>query len=82
MYKNECKEYLRLINQSTNKIQDLLIDIKTNIHNLEKLGYKIPKNLDTWTSENCWENLNIYFKMYQEEFNKFTIEKLEDLKKD
>ena len=53
MFKNEIKNNLKAINDSTKKIDSELVNIKIAIHNLEKLG------LDTKDLEKLLDNVGI-----------------------
>ena len=67
MFKNEIKNNLKAINDSTKKIDSELVNIKIAIHNLEKLG------LDTKDLEKLLDNVGIEiykFKNYSNDLTK------------
>ena len=67
MYKNEIKNNLETIYDSTKNIDSELVNIKIAIHNLEKLG------VNTHDLEKQLDNIGI-------EFYKFKVENKEVLK--
>ena len=67
MYKNEIKNNLETIYDSTKNIDSELVNIKIAIHNLEKLG------VNTHDLEKQLDNIGI-------EFYKFKVENKEILK--
>lgn len=67
MFRNEIKDNLKTIYESTKKIDNELVNIKVAIHNLEKLG------LDTKDLENLLDNVGIEiykFKNYSHDLTK------------
>lgn len=67
MFKNEIKDNLKTIYDSTKKIDNELVNIKVAIHNLEKLG------LDTKDLEKLLDNVGIEiykFKNYSNDLTK------------
>lgn len=67
MFRNEIKDNLKTIYESTKKIDNELVNIKVAIHNLEKLG------LDTKDLENLLDNVGIEiykFKNYSNDLTK------------
>ena len=67
MFKNEIKNNLKAINDSTKNIDSELVNIKIAIHNLEKLG------LDTKDLEKLLDNVGIEiykFKNYSHDLTK------------
>lgn len=67
MFRNEIKDNLKTIYDSTKKIDNELVNIKVAIHNLEKLG------LDTKDLENLLDNVGIEiykFKNYSNDLTK------------
>lgn len=70
MFKNEIKDNLKTIYESTKKIDNELVNIKVAIHNLEKLG------LDTKDLENLLDNVGIEIYKFKNYSNDLTKEQL------
>lgn len=75
MFKNETKNNLETIFDSTKKIDNELVNIKIAIHNLEKLGH------DTRELEKLLDNVGIEIYKFKNYSQDYTKEKLAILKK-
>ena len=70
MFKNEIKNNLETIYDSTKNIDKELVNIKIAIHNLEKLG------LDTKDLQKMLDNVGIEIYKFKNYSNDFTKEQL------
>ena len=70
MFKNEIKDNLKTIYDSTKKIDNELVNIKVAIHNLEKLG------LDTKDLEKLLDNVGIEIYKFKNYSNDLIKEQL------
>ena len=70
MFKNEIKDNLKTIYDSTKNINNELVNIKVAIHNLEKLG------LDTKDLEKLLDNVGIEIYKFKNYSNDLTKEQL------
>ena len=75
MFKNETKNNLETIFDSTKKIDNELVNIKIAIHYLEKLGH------DTRELEKLLDNVGIEIYKFKNYSQDYTKEKLAILKK-
>lgn len=70
MFRNEIKDNLKTIYDSTKKIDNELVNIKVAIHNLEKLG------LDTKDLEKLLDNVGIEIYKFKNYSNDLIKEQL------